>query len=69
MSFRLSEPFLIRLRDGVRQVPMQADEVRRVVGVGNYYIALSSASIDHNVYCTFFTLFIDDKDYTVYFKP
>jgi len=68
MSLHLSESFAIRLRDEIRLEPLQADEIRRIVGAGEKYIALSSASVDPKAYYTFFTCAIDNEPYTVYFK-
>ena len=50
MGLHPSESFQIRLRDGVRLEPLQADEIGRIIGAGDMYIALSSALVDLNAY-------------------
>ena len=70
MSVRLelSESYVTDLVDGLRREPLQADIIRLIYGAGEQYIALSSASVDLDVYYTYFTCVIDSKAYTVYYK-
>ncbi len=57
-----------KLRDVVRQQPLNDNEVRRVKGLGGSYIAYSEAIVDPG-YTVFCTLEIDSVSYTVYNKP
>lgn len=68
MNFLLSSIFAERLRDAVRLEPLLPDEIRRIVGMGEKYIALSNAAIDTNVYTNMFEVEIDGVNHIIYAK-
>jgi hypothetical protein len=55
-----------RIRDEMRNDPMQEGEIRRVKGLGNLFVAISSTSVEAQEYTRIYTLFIDDVEYSFY---
>lgn len=68
MSFILSAPFAERLRDAVRAQPLKPGELRRVKGLGESYLALSSTPVDEETYAELFAVTIDGVRHTFYRK-
>lgn len=62
-----SKFFLEKLRDGVRSNPLDPEEVRRIVGMGAMYIAISGATVDTK-YTKLYELIIDNISYSFYKK-
>lgn len=55
-----------RLRDEVRQQPLEQGEIRRIKGLGNLYMALVTTEVDSTKYKEMYSLFIDDVEYIFY---
>lgn len=57
-----------RLRDEVRQKPLEPNEIRRIVGMGEMYIALQENCVDLKIYTPIYSLEFDKVCYQVYSK-
>lgn len=65
MNMILTQEYVERLRDELSRRPLQHGELRRLVGLGEQYIALSSTVVDVT-YTNLLTLSIDGLSCTVY---
>lgn len=63
----LSNSYAKRLRDDVKSNPLEPREVRRVVGMGDLYMAFSGTTVDPE-YIELYELIIDDVSYLFYSK-
>lgn len=68
MTMQLTSVHVERLRDNLRSKPLQEGEIRRVVGAGEQYIALTSVTVEAAEYTKMYALKIDDVSYTIFAK-
>lgn len=64
---QLAPHHLEKLRDDIRSNPLKEAEMRRVEGLGEQYIALSSHK-PSDEYARVYTLRIDKVEYSIYAK-
>lgn len=65
---QLTTAHVERLRDHIREKPLETGEIRRVSWAGEQYIALSGAPIDEGMYTEMYSLSVDGKSITIYAK-
>ena len=62
---QLTTAHVEKLRNLVRNEPLEKNEIRRVVGAGEQYISLSAAVIDEKTYIKMYELSIDGKSHAI----
>lgn len=68
MYFSISSVLAKKLGDDIRQNPMQDNEVRRISGMGDHYIAHDTTDISEQGLDWMFKIFIDKVLYKVCVK-
>jgi len=68
ITMMLSPQHLERLRDMLREKPLEAGEIRRIEWMGEQYIAKKDESVDAKDYTFLVTVKIDETDYVLYAK-
>jgi hypothetical protein len=66
MGLVISSTLAKKLRDNIRQTPLVENEIRRIVGLGEQYIAKSDTNVDAADYITLFGLKIYESHYIIY---
>jgi hypothetical protein len=59
---------LRRIQGDIREVPLEAGEIRRITGMGLHFIARADTETDDTVLARLFTLWIDDVEYGIFYK-
>lgn len=65
MSFFLSTSLATRLRDDIRERPLECGEIRRIKGMGLHYITTGDTDLSTRGLRLLFTLKIDGASYAV----
>tara|TARA_B100000508_G_scaffold138819_2_gene135659 strand:- start:9411 stop:9662 length:252 start_codon:yes stop_codon:yes gene_type:complete len=71
MIMQLNQAGVTELRDAIRSNPLGENEIRRVEGKGEQYIALETAQMndeDMSTYTEMYALSIDGVGYKIYAK-
>ncbi len=68
MTMMVSEQHLVRLRDEIRNKPLETGEIRRVIGAGEQYISLAETQVLSTEYTYLYGFSIDAVQYRIYAK-
>ena len=68
MSMQLNKRSVEKLRDSIKKNPLDKDEIRRIVGAGQMYVALSANSLKEDEYIELFVLSFNEVHHTFYKK-